>query len=107
MMQRVDVLSKENTFWELCDTFRTTTEHLTGLEVWSPDLARCGPVVAAVLSRETPIILVLPRWEAKSWWNVALRGCVSHTPAPPTHELFVENAQGFPRWEFCLFTFTF
>jgi hypothetical protein len=106
MMQRVDVLSKENTFWDIHDTFRVFIQQSTGLEVWAPDLARCGPVIGAIVARQTHIMLALPRWEAKSWWNVALSSCSSWAPAPPCSELFVSNDMGLPMWDFCLFTFT-
>jgi hypothetical protein len=106
MMQRVDVLSKENTFWDIHDTFRVFIRQSTGLEVWAPDLARCGPVIGAIVSRQKHIMLALPRWEAKSWWNVAMASCSSWAPAPPCNELFVNNDIGLPTWDFCLFTFT-
>jgi hypothetical protein len=106
MMQRVDVLSKENTFWGIRDTFRDFIHQSTGLEAWAPDLARCGPVIGAVISRGTHIILVLPRWEAKTWWNMAMDSCSASAPAPPNDELFVSNDTGLPMWDFWLFTFT-
>ena len=107
MIQCVDILSKENTFWHIHDTFRDLTQQSTGLEVWAPDLSRCGPVVAATIARKTPIIFVLPRREAKSWWNMAVDGCSSWGRAPPNHELFMSNEQGLPSWDFYLFTFNF
>jgi hypothetical protein len=107
MMQRVDVLSKEHTTWHVRTSYQQSLGGESGQEVWAPDLARCGPVVAAVLSRRTNIILILPRWEAKSWWVVAVHGCHSWETAPPSAEVFEPNVVGLPQWEFCAFTFAF
>ena len=107
MMVRVDELSKLNTFWALDDEFISSTLRLSGLKAWAPDLARCGPVLSAVITRKTSIALVLPQWEAKSWWDLAVDNCQSFEAAPPVHSLFKPNEAGLPQWDFFIFKFIF
>jgi len=105
MMQRVDALSKQCTKWSLSELFKISIHRAFGLVPWMPDLARSGPVVASVVRDGIPAILVLPRWEAQSWWTMAVTHCVLLQDAPPTSYVFHPNDVGLPQWSFCVFHF--
>ena len=105
MMKRVDVLSKVGTVWVLQQSFVEEVLTKTGLLPMAPDVARCGPTIAAVVRRKVRTILVLPRWEAQSWWQAVVKFSSKMTEAPHPSEMFYPNSQGLPRWVFCLCVF--
>jgi hypothetical protein len=107
MMQRVDALSKHGTQWSLTGAFEASVLGAFGVLPWTPDLARCGPVVSATVAERVSAVLVLPRWEAQSWWSVAVENCTSLQEAPATHALFLPNEGGLPQWSFCVFHFVY
>ena len=79
MMQRVDALSKTGTLWQLRPSWAQQMFRDYGIYPLLPDLSRCGPTVKAAVSRTgTRAVLVLPRWEGKTWWALAVRCCSSY-----------------------------
>lgn len=104
MMKRVDTLSKQNTRWVLRQVFQDSILTLHGVTVILPDLARCGPTVLAIVARGRPAAIVLPRWEAQSWWNVVI-GVFTLTLIEDIRSVVFRNGDGFPMWEFVLAVF--
>ena len=71
-----------------------------------PDLARCGPTVIAAVGRRATTAIVLPVWEAKSWWSFAVENCRVKLPLGDMKLVVSPNvAVGYPRWKFYLFLF--
>ena len=106
MMQRVDVLSKTGTQWLPNPEWAQKIEKEFGTTPILPDLSRCGPTVKAAVSRENRSILLLPRWEGKPWWSLAIRCCSNHFPIIEKASTIQENPEmGMPRWDFHVFVF--
>ena len=106
MMQRVDELSKEGTEWKLREGFVADIWHIHGITVTMPDLARCGPALIAVVGRGSPAAMVLPVWEAKSWWSLAVQNCQEKVElGDMRHVVYPNEVSGYPRWDFNIFIF--
>ena len=107
MMQRVDVLSKTGTTWLLQFGWVRGMEEATGVTPLLPDLSRCGPTVKAAISRKGErSVLVLPRWEGKTWWGLAIRCASSNYKIVDKGSAISPNTEmGMPRWDFHVFIF--
>jgi hypothetical protein len=106
MMQRVDALSKTGTRWLLDPVWALGIQQKTGFHPMLPDLSRCGPAVKAAVSRQEKTVLVLPRWEGKTWWNLAFRCCTQQFQVDNTSTAILPNLEmGLPRWDFHVFVF--
>ena len=106
MMQRVDALSKTGTQWQTNPTWAKKTKEKFGEAPILPDLSRCGPTVKAAVGRKTRSVLLLPRWEGKPWWSLAVRCCSNHFPITDKRSAIQANEEmGMPRWDFFVFVF--
>ena len=104
MMQHVDALSKIDTEWKLKDDYASENVRQRGLHIRMPDLARCGPVIEAMIREQSHGLLVLPRWEGKSWWRKVLEHAFSIEHIPDMRAVVCPNASGYPQWDFVLVT---
>ena len=108
MMQRADVLSKVGTEWALRAHFTTAISSLHQLPVLMPDLAKADKVITALVNRRLDHVLILPRWEGKSWWQLVLsHATVQDYTAEDMKGVAVPNMYGWPRWDFVLAVFRF
>ena len=107
MMQRVDALSKTGTLWLVDPTWALSIQQETGSFPLLPDLSRCEPTVKAAVGRQgTRTVLLLPRWEGKPWWSLAIRCCTRQFQVGDTSKAIVPNIEmGLPRWDFHVFVF--
>jgi hypothetical protein len=108
MMQRADVLSKVGTEWVLRQAFITATTAAHSLPVIMPDLAQAGKAIEALVNRNQSHVLVLPRWEGKSWWQLVMSHATVHDILAQDMAQVVEpNMYQWPRWDFVLAVFHF
>jgi hypothetical protein len=108
MMQRADVLSKVGTEWVLREAYVATTSATYALPVLMPDLAQADKAINALVARRRSQVLILPRWEAKSWWQMVLSHATLRDIAAQEMPQVVEpNMYGWPRWDFVLAIFVF
>ena len=107
MMQRVDALSKTGTLWLVNPAWALQIQHDTGNFPLLPDLSRCEPTVKAAVGRQGErTVLVLPRWEGKTWWSLASRCCTQQFQIDDTSAAILPNVEmGLPRWDFHVFVF--
>ena len=105
-MQKADDLSKMGTEWELLESFILEVYDRYGIMATMPDLARCGPTLIATVSRSVTAAIVLPRWEAKTWWAFAVEHCRDKIQLGDMRGVVAPNSSvGYPRWDFYLFLF--
>jgi hypothetical protein len=108
MMQRADILSKVGTEWALRESYVATTTSAHSLPVLMPDLAQVDKVINALINRRQAHVLILPRWEGKSWWQLVLSHATVHDITAQGMTQVVEpNMYGWPRWDFVLAIFSF
>ena len=108
-MQKADDLSKHGTTWLLTNSFTAETFRLYGVHPTMPDVAAVQQAVDLAVVKKVPQALVIPRWEAKSWWEMAnrhARHVVHMDSILEVTGMVHPNAHGFPRWDFAMFIFS-
>jgi hypothetical protein len=105
MMQRVDSLSKIGTEWEPLPAFIAEVQATLGMPLLVIDLARVGPIITALVRRGIRTAVLLPRWEAQSWWGFAMEHTKAQMAVPDIARALVPNTHGLPRWDFSVHVF--
>lgn len=108
MMQRADVLSKVGTEWALRASYTISIHTAYSLPVLMPDLAQAEKAIIALITRRRSHVLILPRWEGKSWWQLVLaHATVQDITVDEMVQVVEPNMYGWPRWSFVLAVFRF
>ena len=107
-MQRADVLSKVGTEWALKESYTTAVATTHVLSVHMPDLEKADKLISALITRCRSHVLILPRWEGKSCWQLVLSHATIHDiPALGMTQVVEPNMYGWPRWDFVVAVFRF
>lgn len=102
-MKKADMLSKTTNFW-LDQEFANMLASTYQCDIMCPGYTTI-PNVLSVLSRRTkPAGIVVPRWEAKSWW-VNLVEMAFVLVSLEDKVIVFENCKRRPNWKFCLALF--
>jgi hypothetical protein len=104
MMRVADALSKQGTKWLVRNQYIQLIKRRHNVPVFLPDLARAGPAVLQAITRREHIAILLPRWEAQSWWTAAAKESVMYT-ITDIQTVLLPNYRGYPMWEFVLAIF--
>ena len=88
------------------EDFELETYRAHGVWPIMPDLAKCGPVLLAVVGRGVRAAVVLPVWEGKKWWSFGVKNCVERRDLGNVETWVLPNETvGYPRWDFSMFVF--
>ena len=99
-MRKADALSKERSY-SIRDEPLRELEEAFQCEVLCPQYNAIPNVLAEIITKRRVCLLVIPVWEAKSWWpNVLLaaRHLLDLSPC----KLVCEDGESTPTWQFKL-----
>ena len=100
-MQRVDEASKALSFW-LKPALQAELSLEFGREFISVSYNQIANTVECILAKKRRCALVVPRWEAKSWWPVLARSSSAIIPIGRHCIMFVSSLAHKPvDWNFC------
>ena len=100
-MQRVDEASKALSFW-LKPELQVELSMEFGREFFSVSYNQIANTIECILARKRKCALVVPRWEAKSWWPVLARSSSAVIPIGRHCIMFVSSLTYKPvDWSFC------
>ena len=100
-MQRVDEASKALSFW-LKPELQADLSLEFGREFFSVSYNQIANTIECILARKRKCALVVPRWEAKSWWPILARTSSAIIPIGRHCITFVSPLEYKPvDWSFC------
>ena len=100
-MRRVDEASKALSFW-LKPELQASLSLEFGREFFSVSYNQIANTIECILARRRRCALVIPRWEAKSWWPVLARSASAIVPIGRHCIIFVSTLAYKPvDWRFC------
>ena len=101
-MQKADFLSKVHTLWVLRDSFKEFVWDRFHVEVVMPDVADSKSMAERWSRGHVKTALVLPRWEAQSWWTELCSHTSVMVQLEEMNSVVDPNVYGIPRWDFVL-----